>query len=479
MPTPTTVRMATERIFRFLDAKVRGMLSRVMAVSFDAQEHRDDGGFATGRFRFHGSPADGWQIERNGRPHLSLGPGYSLLSVRACGVCATDLARRFLPFPLPQVIGHELLATDAQGRRFVVEINASCRARGTAPCPRCRSGLDHHCRQRRVLGIHDLPGGFGPFVLAPVHAALPVPDSVSDETAVLVEPLAAALHAVRTVAIRDGDRVAVLGPRRLGMLVIAALAAERRRGGRDFEIAAVVRRPALAALARALGADVADCIPPGELPPPGSADVVFDTTGTPDGLAGALVAARRELHLKSTHGQAAGGLRHLTGVVVDELGFAPLSARAEADRPLWWDGGASPSEDPSASCGTAAECFAQLGPGAVGGAVVADAAAADAAIRPDPTSEDSLLRPGGRLFVHPRAGDSAAPLLRQVARRGLRVSSSRCGDFRAVLDLLAKDPGLREIGPRLISHRFGPDRLARAFEVAASSEALKLSLIHI
>ena len=69
--------------------------------------------------------------------------------------------------------------------------------------------------ERLVLGIHDLPGGFGPWMLVPVHGALPIPDALPSATAVLVEPFAAALRAVERIAPRKGDRIGVLGPRRL------------------------------------------------------------------------------------------------------------------------------------------------------------------------------------------------------------------------------------------------------------------------
>ena len=73
-----------------------------------------------------------------------------------------------------------------------------------------------------------------------------------DSAAVLVEPFAAALHGVKTIAPRAGECVAVLGPRRLGMLVVAALAGVRTReqlDGRDFAIAAIARDPAMLPLA--------------------------------------------------------------------------------------------------------------------------------------------------------------------------------------------------------------------------------------
>ena len=84
-----------------------------MDVKFEAAEYQPDGSFAAVEYRFVGNTTEGWWIERKGVSHLQLGPGYRLLQVLQCGVCATDLARRYLPFPLPQITGHELLARDA------------------------------------------------------------------------------------------------------------------------------------------------------------------------------------------------------------------------------------------------------------------------------------------------------------------------------------------------------------------------------
>ncbi|MBW2312994.1 MAG: alcohol dehydrogenase catalytic domain-containing protein [Deltaproteobacteria bacterium] len=449
-----------------------------MEVRFEALEYRADGGFSPAVLRLEGDAATGWQLERNGRAHLGFGPGYELLAARACGVCATDLARRFLPFPLPQVIGHEVLAVGAAAERRVIEINASCEARGLTLCGVCAAGRGRHCPERRVLGIHDLPGGFGPFVLSPRRAALPVPDALPDETATLVEPFAAALHAVRTVSPRRGDRVLVLGPRRLGMLVVAALAAERRRLGTSFEIVAGVRRPELGRLASELGADTFEVV--SSSAPPGPAfDVAIDTTGAPEGLTCALASARREVHLKSTHGQPAGGLGHVTEMVVDELRIAPFDADLVASeasgRPVAWLSAGEPPRGLAVERGTPAV----LEGGAPYAAAVVDrAAAADAAIRPDPARESSLLAAGGTLWVEPGRGVEAAPLLEAVATRGLVVSTSRCGDFGEALSLLAADSALAEIGPRLVTHRFGPEALAEAFRTAASPEARKVLIVH-
>src|SRR5262249_29213965 len=152
--------------------------------------------------------------------------------------------------------GHEVVAVDHDGTPAVVEINASHAARGlTAPCAYCARGLPSHCPERLVLGIHDLPGGFGPWLLAPTAAVLPLPPGVAPSLATFVEPFAAALHAARVATRLPRGRVAVLGPRRLGMLVVAALAGWRRRAGERYEIVALARRPELRDLAGRLGAD--------------------------------------------------------------------------------------------------------------------------------------------------------------------------------------------------------------------------------
>lgn len=447
-------------------------------IGFDAYDYHADQSFAPARYLLDGSPERGWRVERDGALILELGPGYRALRVRQCGVCSTDLARHFLPFPLPQVIGHEVVAVDDDGRRYVVEINASHAARGVASdCPFCAAGLETHCPERVTLGIDALPGGFGPWILAPVDACLEIPDAVRDDDAVLVEPLAAALHAVTMVAPRSGERIAVLGPRRLGMLAVAGLHAMRG----DYTVAAVVRDPKLATLARQFGADEAHVVGEDDAGLREAFDVVIDTTGSPAGLERALRLARREVHLKSTHGQFAAGVSHLTELVVDELALAPMPARADGKRVAWLASVEPPSAFADAARGPAAELAAayERAPGMPH----ADAAVVDSvetfaqAVRPVSGRERPLVRPRGEIWLHPNAETSGSPLLAAVAQRGLRLSSSRCGDFRLALEQLAT-PALQGLGDRLVTHRFDAGELAQAFEVARSRECIKAVVRH-
>ncbi|MAJ61238.1 MAG: hypothetical protein CBC48_15475 [bacterium TMED88] len=470
-------------------------MTKKMEATFLAQELLADSSLAPVQLAFEGGPESGWRIARNGADHVQLGPGYQCLEVERCGVCSTDLARPFLPFPLPQVVGHEIVARSPDGQRCVVEINASHRARGLldSECAFCSAGLDHHCPERLVLGLHDLPGGFGRQILAPVHSILPISDAIDDDVAVLLEPFAAALHAVDSLSLKGGDRIAVLGPRRLGLLVIAALAARRRAGQIDVEIYAWSRREALREKALALGADQASAPPKDSKP--GQVDVVVDTTGSPDGFTHALALARREVHLKSTHGKSAGGLRHSTELVVDELSLeawpGPSAFKTRAPHPnppclAWLSSASNPPEMKNAEIlaqTNAREMLRRLESRRLGQipradwAVVDSLSQADEAIRPIPDEEVSLVKPGGTIFIDPSPRPATAEtsvLATALIERGLRVSTSRCGDFRSALALLEGDFRLRADLPTLVTHHLLADQLERAFQIAESPEAIKV-----
>jgi threonine dehydrogenase-like Zn-dependent dehydrogenase len=539
-----------------------GTTDRRERVSFTAAEYQPDGTIRPARYAYAGSPGEGWEIVREGRVHLRLGPGYRLLRTSHCGICATDLARRYLPFRLPQITGHEVVALDDErGTPVAVEINASHVARGLAPaewCGFCRSGLHTHCPDRIVLGIHDLPGGFAPWILAPLGSVVEIPDGVSAATATLIEPFAAALRAVETIAPAAGARVAVLGPRRLGSAVIAALAAWRRNTGRACEIIAIVRRPELGWLARELGADdVLTAEQAAEME--NVADIVVDTTGNPAALPLAVRLAKAEVHVKSTTGQPALGLAHLTEMVVDEIAVCSLAAmaldripppllrtavvvgeaagrRVEAelrargvevlavgdpaapfqslsavgDASAGDAGGcAGPGTSTAAGAGTSAGSGATTGAciaagggsslhaaagtgesaGAVadialpqGGAdlaIVASTDMLDRVLRRRAGHERGLVRPRGTICIAD-VGQARDSLLATVLDKGLRLSTSRCGDLRAAVAMLA-DPAARlgkALGERMVTDVLPASALPDAFARAAGTGSIKVVVAH-
>jgi alcohol dehydrogenase len=221
-------------------------------------------------------------------------PGEALLRPLLAGICATDLelCRGYMGFT--GVLGHEFVAVVEEasdpglvGRRVVGEINCPCGA-----CATCLAGRPTHCPQRTVLGIQGRDGAFAEWVRLPEAKLHLVPDGVTDEQAVFVEPLAAAARILEQVQLRPTDRVVVLGAGRLGQLVARVLALTGAR------VQALDRQPARLALLphgieRVVATDAASLA---------GADLVVECSGHRDGLAlaSSLVRPRGTLVLKTT-----------------------------------------------------------------------------------------------------------------------------------------------------------------------------------
>jgi len=154
------------------------------------------------------------------------GPRDALLRVRRVGICGTDLHifQGDLDHRVPRggVIGHETFAEVVEpptysdfkaGDRVVVEPLAFC-----GKCRACRMGASYICYDLKVLGV-DLPGGMQEYWAVPGERLLRVPDSLSDDHAALIEPLAVATHDVRRAEVKGGDSVLVFGGGPIGALI--------------------------------------------------------------------------------------------------------------------------------------------------------------------------------------------------------------------------------------------------------------------
>ena len=148
-----------------------------------------------------------------------------LIRVRMAGICNTDIeiTRGYMGFR--GVLGHEfvgeVVASDRNewmGKRVVADINLGC-----GECEYCRNGLRRHCPQRRVTGILGKDGAFAEFIAYPVTNLFAIPDSISDEEAVFIEPIAAACEILEQVHIEPIHRVAVVGDGKLGQLIARVL----------------------------------------------------------------------------------------------------------------------------------------------------------------------------------------------------------------------------------------------------------------
>jgi threonine dehydrogenase-like Zn-dependent dehydrogenase len=465
-----------------------------MIQKFNALEYTADDSFIPSEYLFDGSEALGWKIFRNGKPYLELSKGYKLLKTTACGVCSTDLDRRFLPFPLPQIIGHELIAEDPiDKKKYAVEINDTLLARGSDSLDAfCTTGLPTHSPSRMVLGIDRLPGGFGSYILAPVNAMIPI-ESLEENTAVLIEPFAAALQAVIASPPQDNLEVAVLGPRRLGSLLIGALSIYRKHSGKKFRITALARHSTLLELSKNLGADEAIDLRSLKENIIKKYDIVYDTTANPEGFEKALSYSKKEVHLKSTNGQTVCGVKKMTEMVVDEISILPYTLD---NLNFHWENESrknkniyiSPSLQNSLKLDSNFTCFTGTTISEIQAffqkdefksdiprfdlAIVSDISEIDFVLRPDPNSEESILRPRGAILF--MGNTNKNPLL-EFIQSGGSIKSSRCGDFPMAIKLLLENKDLSDnISKCIISHEFSNTELETAFRTARDKNSIKV-----
>jgi threonine dehydrogenase-like Zn-dependent dehydrogenase len=152
-------------------------------------------------------------------------PGHALIRLLTAGICNTDLELQrgyygFTGRPGHEFVG-EVVESDTSslvGARVAGEINLAC-----GHCDYCHLGLGRHCSNRTVLGIVRHPGAFAEYLTLPDTNLHVLPDSISNNEAVFIEPLAAACEILDQVDIPKGAPTAVLGDGKLGLLIAQVL----------------------------------------------------------------------------------------------------------------------------------------------------------------------------------------------------------------------------------------------------------------
>lgn len=160
-----------------------------------------------------------------GYPVPQINNNEALIRVAYAGICNTDIeiTKGYMGFS--GVLGHEFAGivekcSDEEliGKRVVGEINLSC-----GECEYCITGMKTHCQKRSVLGIYKKDGVFAEYTTLPAGNLHEIPNNVSYEEAVFVEPLAAALEILEQVNISSDTKVCVLGDGKLGLLISQVL----------------------------------------------------------------------------------------------------------------------------------------------------------------------------------------------------------------------------------------------------------------
>jgi len=238
----------------------------------------------------------------------------ALIKIQTAGICNTDIeiTKGYMGFS--GILGHEFVGVvekingenqELLNRRVVGEINCACEI-----CEYCLKGLKNHCPDRSVLGIYNRNGCFAEYITLPVKNLYKVPDNVSNNEAVFVEPLAAAFQILEQIKFKSEDKVLILGDGKLGLLISLVLNLTQA------EVLLVGKHQEKLDIAKNQGVKVKLLT---ELKEKKIYDVVVEATGSIDGfeLAQKMVKPRGTIVLKSTI--ASEKTLNLAPIVIDEI----------------------------------------------------------------------------------------------------------------------------------------------------------------
>jgi L-iditol 2-dehydrogenase len=227
----------------------------------------------------------------------SPGPHQVLIEVATVGICGSDVHYfdhgRIADFVVrePLVLGHEASGTiraigaevtDRQvGQRVAMEPQETC-----GRCRQCQAGRYNLCPSVEFFATPPIHGAFAQYVVLDSIRAHPVPDSLSDEAAALIEPLSVAIWAAQKAGVQPGDRVLVTGAGPVGLLCADVA---RARGAawvgvsdtNDYRLEVAVRRGATQAV-NAMAGPLVEQIEP--------VDVILECSGAAPAIRGAFAA---------------------------------------------------------------------------------------------------------------------------------------------------------------------------------------------
>lgn len=242
--------------------------------------------------------------------------GEALIKVSLAGICNTDfeITKGYMGYK--GILGHEFVGVVEEindkdksllGKRVVAEISYGCHK---PDCEWCNQGLVRHCPDRHTIGIWRKDGCFAEYITLPLEVLFEVPENVSNEQVVFVEPLAAACEILEQLHIQPIQKVLVQGDGKLGLTTALTLNAF------NYDVTIVGKHQNKLDIAKAQGVktillDDLDVKPEWE--------VVVEATGSISGFetAMALTKPRGTLVLKST---VAGSKEfNLAPIVINEI----------------------------------------------------------------------------------------------------------------------------------------------------------------
>jgi (R,R)-butanediol dehydrogenase / meso-butanediol dehydrogenase / diacetyl reductase len=193
----------------------------------------------------------------------ALLPGSVLVAVERCGVADTDLESFEIgSVPAPAWFGHEWSGSvveigDGVAGHFVGERVVGAVPPPCGSCRTCRAGFGDHCELvvDMIVGADELAsrhGAFAEWVRVDARRLRPIPESIDDADATLIEPAAVAARAIDRARLSLGGLVAVIGAGSIGLL-----SAELARLSGAGAVVVIDAHPERRELACDLGADAA------------------------------------------------------------------------------------------------------------------------------------------------------------------------------------------------------------------------------
>jgi D-arabinose 1-dehydrogenase-like Zn-dependent alcohol dehydrogenase len=202
-------------------------------------------------------PGAGFQMIEREIPEP--GKGQVRIKVQACGVCHSDVLTVEGSWPgiqYPRVPGHEVagiideVGSGVSAWKKGQRVGVGWHGGQDNTCRECRRGDFRNCRNLKIPGI-SYDGGYQQYMVAPVEALVPIPDSLSDvDAAPLLCAGITTYNALRHCGAFPGDLVAIQGIGGLGHLGVQFA----NKSG--YKVAAIGRGPENAVLAKKLGASV-------------------------------------------------------------------------------------------------------------------------------------------------------------------------------------------------------------------------------
>ena len=245
--------------------------------------------------------------------------GEALIKVSLAGICNTDyeITKGYMGYV--GVLGHEFVgvveevnsdnAEDKKwiGKRVVAEISWGC---DDPNCEWCAKKNYRHCPNRHTIGIWKKDGCMAEYITIPTNILFEVPENVTDEQAVFVEPLAAACEILEQLHIEPTSKILVLGDGKLGLTTALTLNAH------NLDVLLVGKHQNKLDIAKKQG--VKTCLLE-NLDMQNQFDVVVEATGSASGFetSMSLTKPRGVLVLKST--VATGKELNLAPIVINEI----------------------------------------------------------------------------------------------------------------------------------------------------------------